>query len=598
MPPAASSTAARREPPVRTRRRRLRWTVLAVVVVLLAWTAFAGARMVEARNHAQRGLDELKAAQRQLDPAQLIRGKDLPQLRLAETEFQQASDAAGSGFLTPFEILPVIGRQVRSVRALTSGASTVVRVGVRTMDESRRQLDATARNGQQRVALVDRLGTIGGRASRDLAGVGLGPGNALLGPLASARDKFATQLHKAQTAMRDVKDASAGIGQMAKGPSKYLLLAANNGEMRAGSGMLLSAGVLSVENGSFSLGPMISVTDLKLPPGAVPVTGDYAHLWGWLDPTQEWRYLAMSPQFDTTAALAAQMWKAKTGESVDGVVALDPLALRALVKVSGPVTVEGKTIDKDNIVKQILLQQYIDYANDNPLDDTPANQARRERNGVIARAIVERLDQVDWHIADLVDDLRSAARGRHVLFWSSKPEQQRGWRAAGVSGILPTDGVMVSLENRAGNKLDQFVAIRTDIDHRSMRTGSEVTMRITVVNLAPEGLPEYVQGPYPRSGFMPGEYRGILAVSIPKVARDIGLDGVSKVVAAGPDGSTRVVAGDMALLRGQTGTYTVRFTVPKGYEHLQVVPSGRSPVVTYRAGSHQWEDDGPHDLSW
>ena len=42
--------------------------------------------------------------------------------------------------------------------------------------------------------------------------------------------------------MVDVDDASTGIAQMAQGPSKYLVLAANNAEMRAGSGMLLSAG--------------------------------------------------------------------------------------------------------------------------------------------------------------------------------------------------------------------------------------------------------------------------------------------------------------------------------------------------------------------
>src|SRR4029078_2500220 len=99
-------------------------------------------------------------------------------------------------------------------------------------------------------------GQIGAQAADTLRGVGLGPGNALVGPLADARHKFAKQLHKARTAMADRRDASAGIGQMAVGPSKYLLLAANNSEMRSGSGMLLSAGVLTTFGGQFSLGPM------------------------------------------------------------------------------------------------------------------------------------------------------------------------------------------------------------------------------------------------------------------------------------------------------------------------------------------------------
>jgi hypothetical protein len=571
-----------------------------VVLVLVAWSAFAGLRLVAARDHAQRGLDELKAAQRQLDPAALIRGKDLPQLRRAETEFRQASDAADSGFVSPFTVLPWVGRQVRSVRALTSGASTVVRVGVHAMDSSRQELKATAKSGPERIALVQHLGAIGAQASGDLAGVSLGPGDALLGPLARARDKFATQLHKAQQAMRDVADASSGIAAMAKGPSHYLLLAANNGEMRSGSGMLLSAGVLTVQDGKFSLGDMVSVTDLQLPPGAVPVTGDYQRLWGWLDPTQEWRYLAMSPQFDVTGALAAQMWKAKTGQDVDGVVALDALALKALIKVSGPVEVDGTRVDEHNVVKQILLEQYIDAAKQlGPgVDDRPANKVRRERNGVIAKAIVDKLDQVDWHVADLVDDLRSAARGRHVLFWSGRPAQQRGWKAAGVAGVLPSDGFMVSFDNRSGNKVDQFIAVKTDVTHHRVKGGSEVVAKISAANLTPDGLPTYVQGPFRTPEFQAGEYKGIVAVSIPKWASDVHLDGVARIVALGPDETARVIAGDMDLLRGQTGTYTVRFRVPAGYEHLQVVPSARYPSIGYVAGSQHWDDDGPHLLGW
>ncbi len=571
-----------------------------MVAVVAVWTAIAGFRMVEARRNAQSGLDRLQAAQKQLDPAELIRGKGLGKLRAAQHDFAAASDAADSMFVTPFEILPVVGRQVRSVRALTSGASTVVDVGVHAMEQSTKELNVTATAGPQRIALLSRLGEIGTEAAASLRNVSTGPGDALIGPLATARAKFARQLHKAQRAMADVRDASAGIGQMALGPSKYLLLAANNAEMRSGSGMLLSAGILTMQNGNFSLGPMTPVGDLMLFPGMVPVTGDFAARWGFDNPTVDWRFLAMSPQFDVTGSLAAQMWKARTGENVDGVLALDPIALKALIKVSGPVDVQGTRIDADNIVNQILLQQYIDYAKENPNadGDAPANRDRRERNGDIARAIVDQLDKVGWHISDLVDDLRTAARGRHVLFWSSKPDQQRAWKAAGVSGVLPRDGFMISIDNRAGNKLDQFVPVSADITHHPVTDGTEVVVTIHAANFAPEGLPRYVQGPYTIPEFVEGEYRGIVSVNLPFVSRDIHLDSTQKIVAAGPDQTTRVVAGDIQLFRGQAGTYTVRFTVPKGYEHLVVVPSARYPAIGYSAGTRKWSDDGPHSVRW
>jgi hypothetical protein len=128
--------------------------------------------------------------------------------------------------------------------------------------------------------------------------------------------------------------------------------------------------------------------------------------------------------------------------------------------------------------------------------------------------------------------------------------------------------------------------------------GTEVTMQIQVANLAPDGLPRYVQGPYIVPYFVAGEYKGILAVNIPLLSRDIHLDGVQKVVAAGPDQTTRVVAGLVDVRRGQAPTYTLRFTVPKGVDHLEVVPSARYPATQYTVGAKKFSDEGPHTVSW
>lgn len=593
----AASDAATQRP----RKRRRRLVVLLVVLLLIGWTAAAGYRLVQTETQAQAGLDKLRVAQRGLGPAELIRGKALPTMRAARADFDRAASSASSPFLTPFQVLPFVGRQVRSVKALTTGASKVVRVGVTTMEHASRELTTKTAAGTDRVALLQRLGLIGADAHAQLDRVSLGPGDALVGPLARARSKFAGQLHKAQRAASDVEVASTGVAEMAQGPSKYLLLAANNGEMRAGSGMLLSAGVLTMDQGKFSLGEMKSVSEYELPPGAVPAPGDFGARWGWLSPTEDWRFLAMSPQFDVTGSLAAQMWKAKTGESVDGVLALDAVALRALVKASGPVEVEGKRIDAGNVVNEILYQQYQDYPSlaADPQADAPANRARRERNGIIARAIVQKLDLVGWDIAKLVDDLRSAARGRHLLFWSSKPREQAAWRAAGVSGVLPSDGLLIAVENRAGNKLDQFLDVSAAITHRTLGGGSQVTTEITLTNRSPgTGINRYVEGPYPFSGLVAGEYRGILAVDVPHAAGDIRLEGVTKLVAAGPDGTTRVVGGTVRLLRNESVKYRLTFTLPKGYEHLQVVPSARYPAVHYTSGSRHWDDTGPRELRW
>ena len=596
--PAAGPEAA---PAKRPRSRRRRWITIGVLGFVVVWCAAAAFQLVSARRHAQRGLDQLDSAQEDLGPAQLIRGKGLDRMKAARSEFDQAESAGSSPLLKPFTVVPFLGRQVDSVTSLTSSAAKVVRVGVDTMEASTNRLQKPTTAGPDRVALVKELGAIAAKARGELADLDLGPSQALLGPLADARAKFGDKLGKVRSSMIEVDDASKGIAAMTQGPSKYLVLAANNSEMRAGSGMLLSAGVMNLANGQFDLGPMTDTGDLMVPAGAVPISGDLAARWGWTDPSQEWRNLAMSPRFPDNAKLAAEMWKAKTGETVDGVIAIDPIGLQALIEVSGPVTVNGKLITKDNVIKETLLQEYLDYHSDGP--DPNSGQgpaaARHEQSSDIARAVVDQLDAKGWDVANLVEDLQHAAQGRHVLAWSSKAEQQRGWEAAGVSGHLRPDALLLAVQNRAGNKLDQFLQIQARLEHRAVSGGSQVTMTIHIENQTPTvGLNTYVEGPYPFTAFKAGEYNGILSVNIPGTSRKTGLTGGTKIVVAGRDGPTRVIGTEMSILRGEKKDYVLTFTVPTGYEQVTVEPSARYPAVTWAADGQIWRDDSARTIRW
>ncbi len=585
---------ARPPTPRPRRRRRLIWIGVGVFVVV--WCAIAGFQLVQARRHAQQGLDRLDSVKDDLGPAQLIRGEGLGRMRAAQAEFDQAASAGDSFLLKPFVVLPVIGRQIRSVNALTSSAAHVVRVGTEAMSESTKKLNRPTTAGPDRVALVRELGGVAARARAQLRNVDLGPGQALLGPLRDARRKFGHQLGKIRQSMIDVDEASKGVAQMAEGPSKYLVLASNNAEMRAGSGMLLSAGVMTMANGQFELGPMTDTGELLLPPGAVPLgKDDFAKRWGWADPSQEWRNLAMSPNFAPSAALAAKMWQAKTGEAVDGVFAIDPFGLQALIEVSGPVTVGGKLITKENVIHETLLQSYLDYES----DASASTAARHERSSDIARAVIDQLDQQGWDVAKLVEDLQTAAQGRHILAWSSNPQQERGWQGAGISGRLRSDSLLVALQNRSGNKLDQFLGVIASIEHHPVKGGSDVTVRINVRNDTPtEGLNNFVEGPFPDSGFVAGQYHGILSVNVPGAAGDVTLTGGTKIVTAGPDGRTYVIATEMDVLRGEQRQFVLRFRLPGGYEHLTIEPSARYPAITWTAGGQPWQDNSARPVRW
>ena len=134
------------------------------------------------------------------------------------------------------------------------------------------------------------------------------------------------------------------------------------------------------------------------------------------------------------------MWKAKTGEQVDGVFAIDPLGLQALIEVSGPVMVGGKLITKDNVIHETLLQSYLDYELD---QGDPTRCQAAPRPGASARATSPARSSTSstskgWDVAKLVEDLQTAAQGRHVMAWSSI--RAAAARMAGRRDLGPAPG--------------------------------------------------------------------------------------------------------------------------------------------------------------
>lgn len=570
--------------------------VLAVLAVAV-WAVLAATVLLGVRRDTYAGIDKLEQAREVLTPRALVAGEGVDLLRDAEAAFERAHAGARSPLLSPLRILPVIGRQVRAVDGMTNGAAEVVGAGVEAIEDAGDALETARPKGGERIAVVRKLGAVVERAADRLSEVDLGPGEALVGPVRSARERFDVELADLRDATDNVSAATSGVTSFLEGPSDYLLLAANNAEMRVGSGTFLSVGVLKVADGSFELGEMRPTAEFEVPAGAVPVEADLADRWGWLQPNREWRNLGASPRFDSQAALAARMWKARTGATVDGVLALDPIALRALLAATGPVEVAGTMIDSGNVVSEILLGQY------RGLVGYPQEQPRRDRLNAIARAAVENLESGDWEVVDLVDELRKAAGGRHVLAWSARAIEQRGWLGAGLAGDLEDDSVLLGVHNRGGNKLDQFLDVRAGVSTTAGGDGAEVSIRVELSNRAPEGLPQYVAGPFPSAeGAAEGLYQGLLVAELPRLARDFYMTDESgerlDPVAAGADGVSWVVAAYVEVPRGASRSVVVRFRLPEGSNALVVEPSARVPAVTWSFAGADWIDEAARRIEW
>jgi Protein of unknown function (DUF4012) len=580
----------------RSRRRRWPW-VVGVLLALAAWGAISAKTLLDAKRAADRGLDELREAQADLGAADLLRGAGRDRFEVARTHFRSAHDHASSPILVPLRYVPFVGRQVRSVERMTGAADATLEIGIDALDATQRAVDDTEPVGRGRITLARELGEIATRASADLDAIDLGPDEHLYGPLQDARDRFGEEFADLSGAVEDLAAAGDGLSRFLEGPSRYLVLAANNSEMRMGAGAFLSAGVMTVRDGRFELGPMEATEDLVLEPGTVPITDeDFAARWAIAEPTDDFRELSTTSRFDVVGAHALAMWEAKKGERLDGVLVIDPIALRALLKLTGPVVVDGTEYSADNVVNEIFLQQY------RALEDqgSDAQIARRDRLSRIARAAIDALERGGWDAVDLLDALRPAVAGRHVLAFGRDAVEQRGWQGAGLGGDTERDSIMLGLQNRAGNKLDQFIVADAKlfgVDKEGPNV--EMTIELTLANVAPDDLPRYVEGPYPTTPrAKAGKYQGWVTVELPAFAQDNYIEVAGErvpLVATGRDGdSHRVVAALVEFERGENIQVTVHFEVGDVDETLYINPSARYPVTQWTAGDETFDDSRGH----
>jgi hypothetical protein len=566
--------------------------VAAVVAVVVIWGVAVIVEAVLAYNHIHQGQAEVQAARAKLSANEVLTGAPEGDLRAAANSFGAARSLLSSPLLWPVDVVPVAGRQLRSVQDLSGGAEQVARVGVGVVGRSQTLLRLPHTAGPDRIALLRQLAALASVTQHDLAAIDLGPDQGLVGPVAHERTTFLNDLTQVRTTLARTTAAATAAAAILQGPQTYLLLAGNNAEMRAGSGAFLEAGAVNIGTGELTLGGMVPTYSLSLPRGAVAVGGDLEARWGFLLPGVDWRNLGVTPQFDVTAPLAARMWKASTGQSVDGVMALDVQGLQEILGVTGPVTTDsGMVVSADNVDQFLLHDQYV--------GENDANEAGRvDELSSLASAALHAFENRPIKLRSLVNALSAAAQGRHVTVWSTDPRTEAVWRDVGIAGHLTSNSVMASLINRGGNKLDQYMSMTSSL---RLTTRGETTvgqLTLTLANHTPPGQSQFIGGPYPGLGTSYGEYVGIATVNLPGYVRHVSTSSAHTVVTSGPEGQTLLVANSVDIPAGSTQRVTYRFELPEAHGTLTVVPSTRIPPVSWTFAGTSFTDQIAHTIIW
>jgi len=536
------------------------------------WLLLAGWQAVRAARSLQAGGDDLRAVRARASLDALLDPSTGDRLDDAGARFAEADAAAGSPLLAPVRLLPVVGRHVRAMGELADAGVQGSAAATASLADLRELADRPRAAGPGRIdALLD-LSAIAARAERSLGRIDAGSPDALVGPLGDAVAEVEDQRQAAATAARRLGATADGLAQLLAGPDPYLLLGANNAEMRAGSGMFLSAAELGFDDGRMALGEVHPTAELIAPEGAVPVEGDLGANWGWLEPGRDLRQLGVTVDFPQSAAVAVRTWAAVGGSpEVAGVISIDVDGLRNLLRAVGPVEVDGVRYTADSVRGELLRQQYARF------DQRDERDERRDQLGDVASAVFERVEAGDWEMGELATQMADAVAGRHLLVWSSDPDLEATWADLGADGHLDERSLAVSLLNRGANKLDSWIETGVDVTTADGPGGRRaIRVELTLRNTASGDVgPRYVVGPN-LEGLEAGDHRGLAVVNLPAGTDDLEVEG-GRLFLQGGDGPTVVVAAEVDVPAGETTTVVVRGRLPSGLDALVLEPSARIP---------------------
>jgi len=148
-------------------------------------------------------------------------------------------------------------------------------------------------------------------------------------------------------------------------PQTYLVLFLNNTELRPGGGFIGTYATIRVDKGSIQILALDGTENLdrnapatwhQEPP--LPIQ-TYLGLDRWFFRDSNW-----SPDFRESAERALAFYTAEGGigaEDIDGVIGITATVLEALLRVVGPVTVEGITFTDENIIETLEYQVEYGY---------------------------------------------------------------------------------------------------------------------------------------------------------------------------------------------------------------------------------------------
>jgi hypothetical protein len=462
--------------------------------------------------------------------------------------------------------LPVLSGSVSDVRHLLAAARHLTDAGDRAVAVSthlqsgrfavlkrgRFDLDALNEAIGQAKGLVDELD----RVHAELALVHGGP----LAPGADETRRWAlARLDQAVARARPVVPtlqalpAALGAGDA----QTYLVVLTNPAELRPGGGAPLAVVEVVMDKGVVEVRTRAGEIAENIHHAQATWTAVAGNPWARGGRFTQFSLANSSPDFPTSGQELLRAYAATGRPTPDGVITLDPLAMRAVLRATGPVTAPGYgLLGADNCVQRTTHDAYVRW---------PSREQRRRYNEALLGALVKRL----LSGRDLVTTgrvLGAAGARRQMQIYAADPALQRvlaGNRMYGGLSPAGNDYLAVYTLNSNGSRMDYFqrrsihqlVQLRPD-------GSAEVTRTIEIKNRVPPSEP--IQDGA-ESGYLSGRVAAVLANYLPPGAtlEQVTRDGRPIRPSVTGEGGRPLVRVDLDLAPGQSVSFAVRYLSPK-----------------------------------
>jgi hypothetical protein len=563
------------------------WLIVAVILVAIAAVAWIGVRGLQAKQQLEGAMPLVT----QLKTQVLAQDSAAAKTTYAQLEprVRKAHSLTSDPIWRAAEFVPVIGQNLKVTRTVAAQTDEVVTGAIKPLVDISGSLSLESlkpKDGRIDVGALTSLKEPVKKASAsvDAALVQLNglDTKGTFAQIATAKTQLVSLLTPVSAQLRETGSLLAIVPGMlgADGPRNYLVVFQNNGELMPAGGTIGSMAILHVENGAISLTQQSSAAPAEFPmfdEPVIPIPQDAAALY----PTSLGRFvqnLTETPRFSLSFDIAKAMWKQAKGVDIDGMIAVDTVALGQLLAVTGPISLpDGAELNSANAAQTLLIGLYQNYTADQ-VDQI--NQA-------LSGAVFSKLLSGNVDPKKLASFVATASSQHRILLWSQNAAEQNAIRNSAFYGAPPsssvtTDALGVYFRDITPSKLAVYLKQSVALTQAVCKPGGNADVRVTVslTNAIPPGtkLPRYVTGPDNHiqlrvSTYAPPGYT-VAGVTVSN-NQDAPLTGT--------DGEFVVSQGVVSILPGETQTVT--FDLVAGHKDQRELTAKVTPAVTPTAVS-------------